>query len=472
MRMKKPMSIILPLGAMFLGEVCIALVVLTLYRLGNHGDALAFLSSRGGLLCAAGVLGFVVSVGVILYQFQKHRLAEGKQFIKIGMMNLVVVILTVVPAELALRVLSVHSPGGTLLGRTLLYPRSWPTLVEEYSRVLDEASKKPTYLVYDNELGWTVGSSRRSQDGLYFSSVEGVRSGAVGAVFAGRSVSYRIALLGDSYMFGQDVPFEDSLGHQLEIALGSEFQVLNFGVIGYGVDQMYLRYEKDVRRWNPDVVILGFIDDDVVRSMTVYPFIRAPEWLMPWSKPRFVLQGKGLTLSNVPTVLPERIFSVNSVQELPFIHYDPYYCDCDWERSYWKFFYHSYVFRSIISLYPRLEIPRDEISPETRRAIHREIFRSFVDKVKSAGSIPLIALLPENHSYKSPEARLHRGPASILTEIGIDYVNFTSCLERVNPRDRYVRPEAGHYSRTGNEAIAQCLSENVLQTLSSRRPGS
>jgi hypothetical protein len=110
---------------MFLGEVCIALVVLTLYRLESHGDVLAFLSSRPGLLCAAGVLGFVVSVGVILYQFQKHRLAEGKQFIKIGMMNLVVVIFTMVPAELALRVLSEHSPGVTLLGRTLLYPRSW-----------------------------------------------------------------------------------------------------------------------------------------------------------------------------------------------------------------------------------------------------------------------------------------------------------------------------------------------------------
>lgn len=460
------------LGALYLGEVCIALVVLTLYRLESHGDVLAFLSSRPGLLCAAGVLGLVVSVGVILYQFQKHRLAEGKQFIKIGMMNLVVVILTVVPAELALRILSVHSPGGTLLGRSLLYPRSWSTLAEEYSRVLDEASKKPTYLVNDNELGWTVGSSRRSQDGLYFSSVEGLRSGAVGAVLAGRSASYRIALLGDSFMFGEEGPFEDSLGHQLEIALGSEFQVLNFGVPGYGVDQMYLKYEKDVRRWNPDVVILGFIDDDVRRSMMVYPFIGRPHWLMPWSKPRFVLQGKDLSLLNVPTAPPEKIFSVNSVQELPLIRYDQYYCDCDWERSYWKLFYQSYVFRSLISLYPRLEVERDEISSETRRAIHREIFRSFVDKVKSAGSIPLISLFPGYGDYVNPKIRLHREEASILTEIGIDYVDSTSCLGRVNPLDRFVKPEGGHYSRTGNEAMAQCLSKNVLQALSSRRPGS
>jgi len=461
------MPITLLLGAMYFGEACIALVVLSLYQFNKKRDALSFLSSRPGLVCVVGVLGFVVSAGVILYQFQRHRLANGKQFIKIGMMNLVFVILTIVPAELALRVLSVQSPGGTLLGRTLLYPRSWSTVAEEYTSVIDEASKKSTYLVYDDALGWTLGSSRRSQDGLYFSSVEGVRSGAIGTAMAKRSATYRIALLGDSFMFGEEVPFEDSLGHQLEIALGSEFQVLNFGVPGYGVDQMYLRYEKDVRRWNPDVVILGFPDDDIARSMMVYPFIGRPHWLLPWSKPRFVFQEKGLALLNVPTVPPERIFSVNSVQELPFIRYDQYYCDCDWEQSHWKFFYQSYVFRSIISLYPRQEIPRDETSSETRRAIHREIFRSFVDKVKSAGSIPLISLFPLYEDYVDPKIRTYRVGAPILAEAGIDYFDFTSCLERVNPPDRFVRPEGGHYSRTGNEAIAQCLAKIVLGNRSS-----
>src|ERR1051325_10710262 len=388
------------------------------------------------------------------------------------MMNLVVVTLVMVSAEVALRVASLDRQGWTLLGDVKLYPRRWSILAEENFRVLDEARKNPTYLVYDDQLGWTIGRDRRSQDGLYYSSVEGLRSAAIGTALAGRPASYRIALLGDSFMFGEEVPFEDSLGYQLEAALGSQFQVLNFGVPGYGVDQMYLRYEKDVRRWNPDVVILGFIDDDVIRSMMVYPFIGRPSWLMPWPKPRFVMQGQRLSLLNEPTTPPEQIFSVNSVRELPFLSYDQYYCDCDWERGYWKSFYHSYMFRSLISLYPRQEIPRDEISSETRRAIHREIFQSFVDKVKSSGSIPLISLFPVYEDYLDPKIRLHRVGASILTEAGIDYFDSTSCLERVNPHDRFVKSEGGHYSRTGNEATAQCLSKNVLQALASRRPGS
>jgi len=49
--------------------------------------------------------------------------------------------------------------------------------------------------------------------------------------------------VGDSFTFGQEVTYEESWGYLLEKALGSEFQVLNFGVAMYGVDQAYLRYE-------------------------------------------------------------------------------------------------------------------------------------------------------------------------------------------------------------------------------------
>lgn len=455
------------LGAMYFGEVCFVLVALSFYRFNTKGNVLSFLSSRPGILFAAGVLGAFLSAGVIVYQFLKYRLSNGKQFIKIGMMNLVVVILTVGSTELVLRAVSLNSQGWTFLGNIKLYPRSWSSLAKENFRILDEASEKPTYLVYDDQLGWTVGPSRRSDDGLYVSSVEGVRSATMGTALADRSASYRIALLGDSFMFGEEVPFEDSLGHQLEAALGAEFQVLNFGVPGYGVDQMYLRYEKDVPKWKPDMVILGFIADDLIRSMMVYPFV-GRDWQMPWSKPRFVLQGNGLRLLNEPTIPAEGIFSVTSVRELPFIRYDQYYNDSDWERSYWKPFYHSYVFRSLISLYPRYDSPRDEISTKTMEAIHREIFRSFVDKVISTGSIALIAPFPEDDDLVSSDGRLHGRDVSILTEVGIDYVDLTSCLKKVNPYERYVRPDGGHYSRTGNGAIAQCLAKIVWETLSIR----
>ena len=84
--------------------------------------------------------------------------------------------------------------------------------------------------------------------------------------------------------------YEETWGHYLEKALGSEFQVSNFGVPGYGVDQTYLRYEKDARMWNPKIVIFGLISHDVERTMFVYPFLALPEWNTPFSKSRFILR--------------------------------------------------------------------------------------------------------------------------------------------------------------------------------------
>ena len=82
----------------------------------------------------------------------------------------------------------------------------------------------------------------------------------------------RVALIGDSFTFGEGVRFEDTWGSVLGEALGTHCQVLNFGVPGYGIDQIYLRYMKDVRPWHPTIVIASFIEDDLWRTMSVYAF--------------------------------------------------------------------------------------------------------------------------------------------------------------------------------------------------------
>lgn len=64
----------------------------------------------------------------------------------------------------------------------------------------------------------------------------------------------------------------------LERSLGSNATVLNLGVDGFGVDQTVLRYERDAWAWKPDVAILGLIDHDLLRTLSVYSFVTFPEW--------------------------------------------------------------------------------------------------------------------------------------------------------------------------------------------------
>jgi lysophospholipase L1-like esterase len=73
--------------------------------------------------------------------------------------------------------------------------------------------------------------------------------------------SLRVALLGESAVFGFQVPHEDTLGAQLELLLeeaGQPAEVVNAAVTGYTIRQGIERYRALVRPLRPDVVVASF----------------------------------------------------------------------------------------------------------------------------------------------------------------------------------------------------------------------
>jgi hypothetical protein len=73
--------------------------------------------------------------------------------------------------------------------------------------------------------------------------------------------TYRIALLGDSYIEGVQVPFEKTVGEVIARRLselrGSPVQVLNFGVGGYSSAQELLTLQHKVWKYSPDLILLA-----------------------------------------------------------------------------------------------------------------------------------------------------------------------------------------------------------------------
>jgi lysophospholipase L1-like esterase len=73
--------------------------------------------------------------------------------------------------------------------------------------------------------------------------------------------TYRIALLGDSFIEGFSVSYPKTVGEVLERRLaglrGTPVEVLNFGVGGYGTTQELLTLQHKVWRYSPDLVLLG-----------------------------------------------------------------------------------------------------------------------------------------------------------------------------------------------------------------------
>lgn len=79
----------------------------------------------------------------------------------------------------------------------------------------------------------------------------------------------RILVLGDSFVFGQGVRKDRSLTSLLDSWL-PEVEVLNAGVPGYGLEQEYVYFKERGRRFEPDLVLVGFFMNDLhgVGTMT------------------------------------------------------------------------------------------------------------------------------------------------------------------------------------------------------------
>ncbi|MBI4140683.1 SGNH/GDSL hydrolase family protein [Candidatus Woesearchaeota archaeon] len=82
-----------------------------------------------------------------------------------------------------------------------------------------------------------------------------------------KNASIRIALFGDSFTCGEDVPFFFGMGNMLkELIQNSE--VMNFCVGGRGTDVMYARYALEAKEYKPDAVIFNVLVDDLQRPFT------------------------------------------------------------------------------------------------------------------------------------------------------------------------------------------------------------
>ncbi|MBA3967033.1 MAG: SGNH/GDSL hydrolase family protein, partial [Nitrospirales bacterium] len=360
-----------------------------------------------------------------------------------------------------LRVLAEETPEGPLLGNTTLLPRDWTRVLSHRRSIWERASREYGVFVTDEVLGWTVGRNRKGVGPFgetYFSNEDGLRAPKNGASLRERSSVLRIALLGDSYTFGEDVSYEDTWGHQLETRLGTDVQVLNFGVPAYGVDQAYLRYLRDVRDWKPDIVILSFISHDVVRSGMVYYWIGFAGAAVPGAKPRFSLAGKQLAPLNLPLPSMEQIHSVSTIGDLPFIELDSAYNSADWE---WHLYQYSYLFRFLISWRGNPLSTSYEFDADIQQ-VSEAIFKSFIRTVQTDGALPMVVFLPEytefRHSFKPLSERDLLG-RRVAREAGIEFLDLTSCLESVGDGDRFTT--GWHYTPQANGVVARCLDQQI-----------
>lgn len=278
----------------------------------------------------------------------------------------------------------------------------------------------------------------------------------------------RIVFLGDSFVFGSNVALADSLPTVLEKALGEGFEVLNFGVIGYGPDQSLVQWMKEGWRWKPDLVILG-----------VYP----ANDFADIEKNRIFELGPGNTLkvtsqNAVSRALPKSKISYWFQLFARRFRYEP---RMDWEGEWYDPFdpesYHR-LFEKLFGDYYDFDFIDAPDSSMVRKKIvlMEKIIECFRDLLAAKGIpfwvviFPSIENVQDHQLFESMGIPSERYFANEDTMMAICRRTDVRCLnlypEFLKERNiRFFQPTDGHLSVEGYRYVAQRLAEEILPGL-------
>ena len=169
---------------------------------------------------------------------------------------------------------------------------------------LDEAVP---YYIYDKTKGWNLKPGLKQYicqgSTIITTNSKGIRAQDE-YPYERNPAKKRIIIIGDSFAMGalngDKEIFSFFLGQML-----SNVEVLNLGVGGYGHDQMLLKLKEEGIKYNPDMVILLYLQLDNHRNILSF---------RDYAKPRYILKNNKLILNNSPIDTPEEIIKKEKFQ--------------------------------------------------------------------------------------------------------------------------------------------------------------
>ncbi|HJT21580.1 MAG TPA: GDSL-type esterase/lipase family protein [Nitrospira sp.] len=111
--------------------------------------------------------------------------------------------------------------------------------------------------------------------------------------------TFRIAVLGDSFTEGSNVAEAETFPSVMATALSScaaskqAYEVLNFGVSGYGTAQSYLLLDRSVLQYQPDLVILAFYNGNDVADNSRPLSVESQKF-----RPYYISQNETFSIDN------------------------------------------------------------------------------------------------------------------------------------------------------------------------------
>lgn len=242
----------------------------------------------------------------------------------------------------------------------------------------------------------------------------------------------RIMMLGDSNTFGDEVGDEGAYPYFLQQLL-PQTEILNFGVHAYGHDQMLILWKKYGLGYDPDIVVLGFVSEDLLRNQLSF---------RDFAKPKFELEDGRLTLTNTPVPSPEEVL-----------------------RDEW---WHPKIVDLLRMMAYRIRYLRDPSLPDRFDELSTAILDELVRSVRESGARPLFLYIPTPCFLLGPEAdpklleRAEKAFFAYCSRAGIACHSAQDELRRETTSWTEPLRTGGHWDARGNAALARALASYLV----------
>jgi len=331
-----------------------------------------------------------------------------------------------------------------------------------------------SFHMFSSTLGWVPRPMAVRLSGREAISIQGIRSDRTFSSAPANGI-LRIATFGDSFVYGDEVALADTWQEQM-MKKHPNWEVLNFGVSAYGPDQALLRYRET--GFNPHIVLIGFMAENINRTVTVYRPFYARHSRMP-TKPRFIITNGTISL------LPNPFQTASDLNRL-LQNEDATVR----ELGRHDYFYQTKLLpKTSLDFLPSVQIAKLVINQIQQTVIHqpimtggvfntrseafiitREILVTFYRESFARGALPISVLFPDRSTHQQYQKGRPVSYEPLRDYLQSNRMRYIDLLPILGSEDASSIFGAFHYSPRGHSLVTQGIEQYIqmegLQDLS------
>ncbi len=280
-----------------------------------------------------------------------------------------------------------------------------------------------------------------------------------------------VDVYGDSFTYGLGVDDNDAWPSILSVKL--RCRVKNYGVIGYGTDQAYLKYLYKSNN-SSNIVVLNHFSEGILRNINqllnlIYP---NPELAL---KPRFILKNNNLSLIQINslTKLTFNELLVSPQKLLKYEYFNPLgesgvqIASFPYTITFIKAFKHYHV-RAILNKESRVKEFYESKHKSEAFKITELIMKEFYRNVSLKNLTPILTIIPACRDFKHRDiyGKFPYENLSIeLKNYTTNFIDFGSeiILNKINYKDLYDNCSS-HMNKFGNLVLAQIFEKKLKES--------